>query len=335
LRERISDELFPIASISRNGRFRLFVAFPVFYNDDVIGVVYLSRTPLGEMKDFLSKIDRIFVALLFIFGVIVVISLLLSNWLASPLKQLINKIDKFKNSPSEPITKESFLINEYDELFSAFSNLSESILERTEYIKNFAYHVSHEFKSPITAINGAIEILHDHLDSMPKEKALHFIDNISQDTARLHALTMQLLELAKADSIIKSKGECTVQELISSLGCHDNIEYQGEAKGYPISLEDLETVLNNLIDNGFQHGATKVVINFMSTSTILVEDNGTGISKDNIDKIFVPFFTTRRDSGGTGLGLQIVIATLKQYGASLNLKSTELNEGTTFEISFG
>jgi signal transduction histidine kinase len=65
---------------------------------------------------------------------------------------------------------------------------------------------------------------------------------------------------------------------------------------------------------------------------LAVADNGQGISKANRDKVFTPFFTTRRASGGTGLGLEICRSVLKAHGASIALG--ESDQGATFILEF-
>jgi signal transduction histidine kinase len=98
--------------------------------------------------------------------------------------------------------------------------------------------------------------------------------------------------------------------------------------------EVLEMVFTNLIDNSRQNGADRVEIVVETDGgnvSVLVADNGQGISHANADKIFTPFFTTHRDEGGTGLGLGIVRSLLKAYGGDIEL--TPADKGAAFTLT--
>jgi signal transduction histidine kinase len=100
-----------------------------------------------------------------------------------------------------------------------------------------------------------------------------------------------------------------------------------------IAPEALDIVLSNLLENSCQHQATQVRLSAECLGAMLhlfVQDNGTGISKANADKIFTPFFTTRRNSGGTGLGLEISQSLLKAYGGKISLAESE--QGALFKV---
>jgi len=95
----------------------------------------------------------------------------------------------------------------------------------------------------------------------------------------------------------------------------------------------LETVLVNLLDNSRQNGASSVAITLSRAAdgwSLIVADDGKGITPANTEKIFTPFFTTRRDDGGTGLGLGIVQSLLRAYGGEISLDSTA--RGASFRI---
>jgi signal transduction histidine kinase len=77
-----------------------------------------------------------------------------------------------------------------------------------------------------------------------------------------------------------------------------------------------------LLDNSLQHGANQVQVHTQLLAKSLklsLQDNGDGVSAANRDKIFTPFFTTKRNQGGTGLGLEIVVSLLRAYGGQIYL----------------
>jgi nitrogen-specific signal transduction histidine kinase len=88
-----------------------------------------------------------------------------------------------------------------------------------------------------------------------------------------------------------------------------------------------------LLGPKLQHGANRIRIHSERLEDCLqigLHDNGAGISRENRNKIFIPFFTTRRSAGGTGLGLEIAASLLKTYGAEISLG--ECTQGALFWV---
>ena len=101
-----------------------------------------------------------------------------------------------------------------------------------------------------------------------------------------------------------------------------------------ISEENAAIILSNLADNAMRHGSSKIDIAALRKGNLLlvtVSDNGEGVSPNNRAQIFDSFFTTRRDSGGTGMGLAIVRAMLDAHGGTIRLLESE--QGTAFELT--
>ena len=113
-----------------------------------------------------------------------------------------------------------------------------------------------------------------------------------------------------------------------------DIGYFGANPPVCISVDALTTALTTLITNSAQHGATKVSISVHGGSeetTIKVSDNGKGVAPEVRKNLFTPFFTTRRDDGGTGLGLVITRSLLEAYGGTIELAEDTM--ATTFVIT--
>src|SRR5690606_21623545 len=97
-------------------------------------------------------------------------------------------------------------------LSQSFLDLAERLVDRTEYVSSFAAHVSHELKSPVTAIRGSAELLRDA--EMSKEERQRFLDHIIADSDRLTALLDSLRELARAD-LDAEPGSSTVAQAVA------------------------------------------------------------------------------------------------------------------------
>ena len=102
-----------------------------------------------------------------------------------------------------------------------------------------------------------------------------------------------------------------------------------------MSTEKALIVLTHLVDNAIRHNAKHIRLeaaNYDQAIRMSVSNDGDPISEANRDRIFDAFFTTRRDTGGTGMGLAIVRAIMASHGGSIALKPTE--QDTVFELQF-
>lgn len=342
IRQRVSDQRPPpIASISRGTGIRLFTAFPIIEDDRLYGVVYLSRTPQNILKHLYAVAEKVLVATAIVLSVTLFLAFFVSSRIVRPIKQLTQQAEKLAKGDLQTID----LLDkpgtyEVSKLSDSFSIMSHTLQQRGDYIRQFAAHVSHEFKTPLTSIQGAIELLQDHIDDMPKEQRQRFLDNLQNDTHRLEKLVSRLLELAKADAMHASNESSKLAPLLKSLRSRFNdkglkILYRDENNAHKLAIapDVLETIINNLFENSLQHNATQVEVTTEEKRDqveIIFHDNGDGISSANAERIFTPFFTTRRNEGGTGLGLDIVASLLQTWKGDIRFQKVE--NGAAFLI---
>jgi signal transduction histidine kinase len=227
---------------------------------------------------------------------------------------------------------------EMAELSEGIGQMADALVDRAAYIRTLATHVSHEFKTPLASIQGAVELLQDHADGMAPEERQRFLGNIAADSMRLKALLDRLLDLARAENAVRSDELVNVRDAVETAVSglpHDvtaviDMSDDLEAR---IAPEALGIVLSNLIENAAQHGATEISITGhrkLDQVEITVFDNGCGITQANRSKVFEHFFTTRRDEGGTGLGLGIVRALLSAHGGAISL--LDRDAGAAFRV---
>lgn len=317
IRERDTiNEPPAIASLSRGTGIRVFAAYPIIRNGNVWGVVYLSRTPQNILKHLHAEQEKVILAGVSVLIITLFIVGFISYTVTRPIHRLIEKTRRVTEGDAgamtplrNPGTKEVELLSR------SFARMATSLHERSEYIREFATHVSHEFKTPLTGIQGAAELLIEHLDDMEPVRKRRFLNNIVQDTDRLKRLVSRLLELARADNLNPSGETCYLMPILIRLQDKfraDKLDVTLEGEGHcdaVIPADSFESIMTNLLDNASQHGAKRVVIDVDVSETHVtldVQDDGEGISEANREHIFTPFFTTRREQGGTGLGLGIV-----------------------------
>jgi len=346
LRRRVSDEPAPpYSSLSRETGVRVFVALPVVAGERVLGAVVLSRTPMTLGKAFYQdRMSLLAMAAILVVAVLAV-SLLAAALIVRPVRALIRQTEAIAAGDAQ---KAEVLAHpgtrEIGQLSQSFAQMSTRLSERAAYLKGFAASVSHEFKTPLAAIHGTVELLRDHGADMGTTDRERFLANLNQDTERLGQLVHRLLELARADMLSTSTDACRLSDVMGSLveryaAVGTTIALQGfDATAVQMGRDALEAVLCHLFDNARVHGGKDVAISVNlaapetspSVVTFDVADKGPGISEANRVRIFEPFFTTNRDCGGTGMGLTIARALLHSHGGSIALIPSE--KGACFRL---
>ncbi|MEO6012935.1 MAG: HAMP domain-containing sensor histidine kinase [Devosia sp.] len=258
----------------------------------------------------------------------IAISIVFSRTITGPINALIKRTEEIgKGGRGAIVAPEQQGTREIATLSQSFLDLAERLVDRTEYVSSFASHVSHELKSPVTAIRGSAELLRDA--EMSAEERRRFLDHIIADSDRLSALLDSLRELARAD-LDATTGSSTITEAVAGQA----VTLTGETDArLSLGPEAAKAVFGQLIRNAGEHGASAIEINAAREDgflRIIVADNGAGISPGNRDRIFEPFFTTRRESGGTGMGLQIVRSMLAAHAGTIALLPSET--GASFEL---
>ncbi|RWK54339.1 MAG: HAMP domain-containing protein [Mesorhizobium sp.] len=338
LRQRVPNQPSPsLYSVSRGTRVRVFVAMPVAVDGKVAGVVYLSRTPNNIVKHLYGERGKVVLAAIAILGGTLLIGLIFLRTVSRPIYALMERTKRIAAGDRAAIRPlDHHGTREMAALSDAFLDMAEKLHARSDSIQTFATHVSHELKSPLTAIQGAAELLRDSGSAMDEAERRRFSNNIVTDAERLNLLVRRLLDLARAENLAPSGASTSLSAALALL-TEDRLALRIEAggeTGLRISAENAAIVLANLIDNSARHGATLVSITAASAggkATIQVSDDGAGISPSNRARIFQPFFTTRRDCGGTGMGLGIVLALLKAHDGTIRL--VDFERGTRFEIT--
>jgi signal transduction histidine kinase len=339
IRARISDDPQPsLASISRGTGIRVFIVYPVIHEKRLWGLVYMSRTPDNIMRDLYAERGKFILAGVTVLTLALLLALLTSLTISGPVQALTLRARRLAGG-GEALKPLGFPgTAEVAELSQSFASMARSLQQRSEYIRNFAAHVSHEFKTPLTAIQGASELLSEHMQTMPEEERARFLSAIQDNTGRLKRLVSRLMELARADNLTPSDELVNVRAALEQVrsgfeGRQIEIEAAPEVQA-KISAESLQIVASNLIANAFHHGASLVKVEVSKGAQaveIAFRDNGEGISERNRARIFEPFFTTRRETGGTGLGLKIAASLLEAHHGAIRLAGA--TDGTVFVVT--
>ena len=338
LRKRIRDEPDPsLYSISRGTKVRVFVAMPVIVDKKVAGAVYLSRTPSNIVKHLYGERWKVMLAAITVLGTTLLIAFVFVRTISQPIHELIDRTARIAAGDREAIRPlDHHGTQEMAELAAAFLDMAHRLQARSDTITTFATHVSHELKSPLTAIQGAAELLRDAGEDMDQATKTRFHDNIVADADRMNRLVRRLIELARAESTTMTSETSSLADVTNMLEANPPLSIdidRGADVRFRMSPENAAIVLANLVDNSIRHGAKHFSLSAVATDgSVIISaiDDGAGVSPSNRPRIFEPFFTTRRDTGGTGMGLGIVAALIKAHEGSIHLVDTE--NGARFDI---
>jgi two-component system phosphate regulon sensor histidine kinase PhoR len=229
----------------------------------------------------------------------------------------------------------------------------ESLKQNEKFRKEFLQNLSHEFKTPIFAIQGYVDTLLGGAMNNP-EVNKKFLENAARNIERLANLVADLDEISKLETGSQPlhKTSFVIQELISevyetlSLKAASAHIYTGFKKGCetpPITVfadkEKIRQVLINLIDNAIKYGKSggeiEASIYRLDGERVLIEisDDGYGIAEEHLPRIFERFYRTdlarSRKEGGSGLGLSICKHIIEAHGHNIHVRSKP-DVGTTF-----
>jgi len=224
-------------------------------------------------------------------------------------------------------------------LSAALDRMTAQLTARAQYAADFAATASHELKTPITAIRGAVELLRDAWNDMPAAQRERFLANVDADAARMQRVVTRLLELARIQNAAEATETVALRPFLSHLAERYDGRVVLDTGAAPASVainpDHLEVAVRNLLDNAVRHGNGHPVDLRAASANgrviIEVRDHGAGISDGNRRRVFERFFTTERDRGGTGLGLAIVKAVAETRNGSVTFDTGP--DGTTFRLT--
>jgi two-component system phosphate regulon sensor histidine kinase PhoR len=227
-------------------------------------------------------------------------------------------------------------------------------IKRLEEVKaDFVANVSHELRTPLTSIKGFVESLQDGAINDP-EQSSRFLSIISQHADRMNKIISDLLQLSQIESKeFELKIEpFSVRELVEEVVYTLKHSAGEKSQSLEITLfsEDqkvlgdkyrINQALTNLVDNAIKYTPEKGTIKIQSQEhanfiEIAVIDNGIGIPRNELSRIFERFYTVdkgrSRELGGTGLGLSIVKHIIEAHGGKVFVKS-QLEKGSEFSFT--
>jgi two-component system sensor histidine kinase ChvG len=323
-------------------RVYLFSALPLRRADGTVaGAVYMTRSTLPV----LASMYRLRRALIKILVIVLVITAVLSLFLAATIARPLGNLIRTANRIAAGSRGESLRLERRDEigdLARAIDEMARRLDRRAEETAALAADISHEFKSPLTSLRGAAELLLDGAAADAGARG-RFLRNMLADTQRLDRVVTRLLELSRLEADRAPPVEIDlgdlVTEAIEAASGRGAVSWQ--APSAPVRVlgrrAALLAAIRNLIENAQAHAApgTTPAVTVAAQSSVVrlaVHNQGPPIPPEIANRIWDRFFTTRAENGGTGLGLPIVAAVATAHGGQVSFDS-HATRGTTFVLA--
>jgi signal transduction histidine kinase len=303
-----------------------------------------------ELQNFLIGLAQVYSFMLLVaFGV----AYFLSSYITKSLKTISDKLGETSlNQKNEKIVLEAsskeinLLIRAYnamvDELEESALKLAQS--EREEAWQEMAKQVAHEIKNPLTPMRLTVQSFQrkfDPNDPNLKQKINDYSETLIQQIDTMSSVASAFSNFASMPAQQnETLNVVEVVELTMDIFNEEYIHFEAEEKEIisKIDRTQLIRIITNLVKNAIQaipesQESKAIAVNIKKQSNnvlITVSDNGTGIAKEDFNRIFEPKFTTK--SSGMGLGLGIIKNIIENYKGNITLESQK-EKGTTFTVS--
>lgn len=313
----------------------LYVAAPIMINGKIGGVVSVGKPSTNIHKFVAVAKEKIYRVSSLSLVAAVLLSLLASWLLTRPVKRLTSWALSIGEGKRRPLPKLDS--TEIGALGEAFDQMR-GVLEGRKYAEEYVETLTHEIKSPLSAIRGAAELLQEKMEAKQRER---FLGNISRETERIQEVIDRMLELAalenrsgpgKMEKIDLAPLIRTVLESKEPVCQQKQIQLKTRiAEGVIISGDSflIHRAVANLLQNSidFSHPHDTIFIEMKSEdhqALIRIKDSGAAIPAYAIDKIYNKFYSLKRpdsEKKSTGLGLNFVRETALMHNGSIHLSN--------------
>ena len=325
------------------------VSYPLKIDDEIIGIIRFI-TSLEEIDGIITNITIIFASISIVVLLLgLMLSLILANRIINPIKylnQVAEEMGSGNLSIRSELNSEVNSRNEIGKLSNTLNFMADDIARREQLKNDFISQVSHELRTPLTAIKGwTITLNNEETDKETLELGFKIIE---KETDRLSLMVEELLDFSRLinENVSLDLRKINIVEFINHIesfmsqrACKEGIEFKVINENNRYMLVDsnrLKQVFINLLDNAFKFtGNGKKVL--FSTSVFneeikfIIEDNGCGISKEDLPRIKEKFFKGKNSNSKNGIGLSICDEIIRLHKGEFNIYS-ELGIGTKVEV---
>ena len=302
--------------------------------------IYLLLYKRRMQEDSWLELVLFIIVTIFIIVICIIAANRLSKKLVKPVEDMVEHLD------------DTTYVPQYDELIPIMNRIRsqhDDVLAAAKARQDFSASVSHELKTPLTAITGYAELLENNMASAKEQQ--HFACEIKKNSERLLNIIDDIISLSELDrtdsmefeplDLYDLVEECTETLRIDASKSKVNLSFEGEHCNIYGNKENLREVVYNLVQNAIKYnkenGNVWVSVYIDKNPVLSVRDNGIGIPIEDQEKVFERFYRVDKSrskaTGGTGLGLSIVKHIVQLHKANIILESVP-GEGTEIKVVF-
>jgi two-component system sensor histidine kinase CreC len=324
----------------------MYVAAPVRQGNHIIGVLTVAK-PMSTVQKFIDRAERdILISGLWLLGLSLAVGVVVTGWIVWSVRRLRHFAQHVELGQRDDQLAPPQLPGELGDLAQAMQGMRERLAGHA-HIEQMVRAMTHELKSPLAAIGGAAELLREDLPAADRQL---FAQQVQDQTARLHALVEQLLELSKLDhrrsldhqrllwlpqalqpAIERAKAQAAqrqVRLVMMGWDAPAAVQLMGEA-------ELLQMALGNVLDNAldFAPAGSEVRVSLRAEGgelALSVQDQGPGVPDYALARLGERFYSTPRPAGagqterkGSGLGLAIAQQIMALHGGHIDWVNTQ------------
>lgn len=315
----------------------MYIAAPILHEGDLIGVLSVGKPTYSADQFTEAAQNKFIIGGTLVCLALIVIGLLLSVWVTRPIIRLTDYARAVRDG--KRVRRPRLGSSEMEELGVAFEQMRDALAGK-QYVENYVQTLTHEIKSPLSAISGAVELLEEDLTPVQRQT---FLRNIRQESGRIGRIVDNLLLLSSLESrkYINSKERIGVSNLLAELEKtlapllavkNIDLDIRGECnltiRGEPnLIRQALLNIVQNAIEFSPAGGEIVVRVERQEGGVCFeVLDHGPGIPDYARERIFERFYSLKRPADGrksSGLGLSLVkeIAALHQGSITLSNRS--------------
>jgi two-component system sensor histidine kinase CreC len=309
----------------------MFVASPIMQNGQIIGSLTVAKPNSTLMPVITRSENRILWAGGVLLGIALLIGVLMAWWVSRSIKTLQDYTVQVANGAS--VAPPQFKSPELNQLSKSVEHMRQQ-LEGKAYVEQYVHSLTHELKSPLTAIKSSAELLQEN---PPEDVRQRFTQNIQAQTTRLQLLIERLLQLAsierapnfatqavKLNDIIGSATH-SVQPMLTQRNISINLQLTDNPTVQVDKLmftQALVNILDNAIDFSLEGGRIEIYDEAsLRAHHLIIRDHGVGIPEYALDKIFERFYSLARPHThkSTGLGLSFVREVMRKHGGDIEI----------------
>lgn len=315
----------------------------------IASVVWLLLFRLGVVQ--IAPTDRHVPIVMFLLGSVLLgasIALYVGKWIIQPIQKISDAFDELSKGNFSVKIPTDEKVEEIREMAQHFNAMTYDLSHMETLRSDFVANVSHEFKTPIAAIEGYATLLQN--PNLTREKHDHYVEIILDNSRRLSNLSSNILTLSKLENqqMIVDNREFRLDEqirtsilLLEGKWSAKNIEFDMDLpkQMYYGSEALLSQVWCNILDNTIKHSPSGGVIhvNIQSAQTQLavsITDHGDGMTEEVQKHIFEKFYQgdNSRKAEGNGLGLALVKRIVELCSGTVSVQSVP-GKGATFSVT--